>query len=95
MVGSRRSAPIPEAPVLAKGRDETCLTSEKIETIGLTDQPSAITTGAGYVWVLSKRSGKVIRIDPKSKQVDKTLRLANPPLAAAVRNGRVSLAIGD
>ena len=71
------------------------LTSEKIETIGLSDQPSAITTGAGYVWVLSKRSGKVIRIDPKSKQVDKTLRLANPPLAVAVRNGRVSLAIGD
>jgi hypothetical protein len=71
------------------------LTSEKIETIGLSDQPSAISTGAGYVWVLSKRSGKVIRIDPKSKQVDKTLRLANPPLAVAVRNGRVSLAIGD
>jgi hypothetical protein len=71
------------------------LTSEKIETIGLSDQPSAIATGAGYVWVLSKRSGKVIRIDPKSKQVDKTLRLANPPLAVAVRNGRVSLAIGD
>ena len=52
----------------------------KIETIGLDDQPSAITTGAGYVWVVSKRSGKVIRIDPKTKQVDKTLRLANPPL---------------
>jgi streptogramin lyase len=71
------------------------LTSEKIETIGLSDQPSAISTGAGYVWVLSKRSGKVIRIDPKTKQVDKTLRLANPPLVVAVRNGRVSLAIGD
>ena len=71
------------------------LTSEKIETIGLDDQPSAITTGAGYVWVVSKRSGRVIRIDPKTKQVDKTVRLANPPLAVAVRNGRVALAIGD
>ena len=66
------------------------LTSEKIETIGLSDQPSAITTGAGYVWVLSKRSGKVIRIDPKTKQVDKTLRLANPPLAVAVRSTAAS-----
>jgi len=71
------------------------LVGSKIETLGLEDQPSAIATGAGYVWVLSRRSGKVIRIDPKSKQVNKTLRLANPPLAVAVRNGRVSLAIGD
>ena len=61
------------------------LVGEKIETIGLNDQPSAIATGAGYVWVVSKRSGKVIRIDPKTKQVDKIVRLANPPLAVAVR----------
>jgi hypothetical protein len=33
--------------------------------------------------------GRVIRIDP-GKQVDKTVRLANPPLAVAVRNGRVA-----
>lgn len=71
------------------------LTGSKIETIGLDDQPSAIATGAGYVWVLSRRSGKVIRIDPKTKQVDKTVRLANPPLAVVVRGGRVRLAIGD
>jgi hypothetical protein len=71
------------------------LTSDKLETIGLNDQPSAIATGAGYVWVLSKRTGKVIRIDPATKQVDKIVRLANPPIAVAVRNGRVSLAIGD
>jgi hypothetical protein len=38
----------------------------------------------------------VIRIDPKTKQVDKSLRLANPPLAVAVRpTGRVELAIGN
>jgi hypothetical protein len=67
----------------------------KIETIGLNDQPSSITTGAGYVWVLSRRSAKVIRIDPVTKQVTKTLRLANPPLAVVARNGRVNLAIGD
>lgn len=71
------------------------LTGSKIETIGLEDQPSAIATGAGYVWVLSKRSGKVLRIDPAAKEVDETLRLANPPLAIGVRDGRVSLAIGD
>jgi hypothetical protein len=72
------------------------LASEKLETIGLNDQPSAIATGAGYVWVLSKRSGKVIRIDPKTKQVDKTVRLANPPLAVVVPSRRrVHVAIGD
>jgi hypothetical protein len=71
------------------------LTGRKIETIGLDDQPSAIATGAGYVWVLSKRSSKVLRIDPNSKEVDETVHLANPPLAIAVHDGRVSLAIGD
>jgi DNA-binding beta-propeller fold protein YncE len=72
------------------------LVGSKIETLGLDDQPSAIATGAGYVWVVSRRSGKVIRIDPKTKQVDKSVRLANPPLAVAVRPpGRVELEIGD
>jgi DNA-binding beta-propeller fold protein YncE len=71
------------------------LTGKKIETIGLDDQPSAIATGAGYVWVVSKRSGRVMRIDPKTKQVDKTVRLANPPLAVRALDGRVLLTIGD
>lgn len=72
------------------------IVGSKIETLGLNDQPSAIATGAGYVWVVSRRSGKVIRIDPKTKQVDKSVRLANPPLAVAVSpTGRVQLAIGD
>ena len=72
------------------------LVGSKIETLGLNDQPSAIATGAGYVWVVSRRSGKVIRIDPKTKQVDKTVRLANPPLAIEVPSPRrVQVAIGD
>jgi hypothetical protein len=71
------------------------LVGDKIETIGLDDQPSAIATGAGYVWVVSRRSKKVIRIDPTTKQVDKTIHLANPPLAVAVRSPeRVAVAIG-
>ena len=71
------------------------LASGKIETIGLDDQPSAIATGDGYVWVVSQRSRKVLRIDPTSKQVDKTVRLANPPLAVVVRGpGRVAVSIG-
>ena len=69
------------------------LVGSNAETIGLTDQPSAIATGAGYVWVLSKRSRKVIRIDPKTKQVTKTVRLSNPPLAVRARR-RVNVAIG-
>lgn len=71
------------------------LTSDKIETIGLEDEPTAVATGAGYLWVVSKTSGKVRRIDPETFEIDKTVRLANPPLAVAVRDGRVSLAIGD
>ena len=39
--------------------------------------------------------GKVIRIDPRTKEIDRTVRLANPPLAVAVGKGRVRLAIGD
>jgi hypothetical protein len=70
------------------------LVGSTIETIGLTDQPSAIATGAGYVWVLSKRSRKVIRIDPQTKQVTKTVRLDNPPLAVRAPR-RVNVAIGD
>jgi len=71
------------------------LVGEKIETIGLNDQPSAIATGAGYVWVLSERSKKVIRIDPSTKQVTKTVRLANPPIAVAVPSRRrVHVSIG-
>lgn len=72
------------------------IVGSKIETLGLNDQPSAIATGAGHVWVASRRSGRVIRIDPKTKQVDKTVRLANPPLALKVSSpGRVQVAIGD
>jgi hypothetical protein len=70
------------------------LVGSNIETIGLDDQPSAIATGAGYVWVLSERSRKVIRIDPKTKQVTKIVRLTNPPLAVRAPR-RVDVAIGD
>jgi hypothetical protein len=70
------------------------LVGSNIETIGLDDQPSAIATGAGYVWVLSERSRKVIRIDPKTKQVTKIIRLTNPPLAVRAPR-RVDVAIGD
>jgi hypothetical protein len=69
------------------------LAGDRIETIGLSDQPSAIAAGAGYVWVVSEPSKKVIRIDPKTKQVDKTIQLANPPLAVRAP-GRVEVAIG-
>jgi DNA-binding beta-propeller fold protein YncE len=70
------------------------LDGSTVETIGLDDEPSAIATGAGYVWVLSERSRKVIRIDPETKQVTKTVRLTNPPLAVRAPR-RVNVAIGD
>jgi hypothetical protein len=70
------------------------LTSEKLEAIGLDWTPTAIATGAGYVWVISMPGHVVLRIDPKTKQVDKNVRLANPPLDVAVRAGQVLLTIG-
>jgi hypothetical protein len=69
--------------------------SEKLEAIGLDYVPTGIATGAGYVWVISRPASVVLRIDPKTKVVDKTVRLANPPLAVTAGNGRVRLAIGS
>ena len=51
------------------------LAGSKVEALGLNDQPSGIATGAGYVWVISKRSRKVLRIDPKTNLINKTVRL--------------------
>jgi DNA-binding beta-propeller fold protein YncE len=66
-----------------------------VETIGLTDQPSVIATGSGYVWVLSARSKRVIRIDPKTNEITKTLRLTHPPREVVARADRVFLMIGE
>jgi hypothetical protein len=66
-----------------------------VETIGLSDQPSAIAAGSGYVWVLSARTKKVIRIDPRRNEVTKTLRLTSAPRDVVARTGRVFLQIGD
>jgi hypothetical protein len=71
------------------------LTGGKPEAIGLNDPPSAIAAGANDVWVASSRGKTVIRIDPKTKETTKTIRLANPPERVAVVRGRVWLAIGE
>jgi hypothetical protein len=71
------------------------IAGSKVEALGLSDQPSGIATGAGYVWVISKRSKKVLRIDPKINLINKSVRLSQPPLDVVVRDGRVLLTIGD
>jgi streptogramin lyase len=71
------------------------LAGPKIETIGLNDQPSVIATGSGYVWVLSRRSKKLLRIDPKTNVVTKSVRLTEPPTDVVARTGRVLLSIGN
>jgi len=71
------------------------IAGSKVEALGLGDQPSGIATGAGYVWVISKRSRKVLRVDPETNLVTKSVRLSQPPLEVVVRDGRVSLTIGD
>jgi hypothetical protein len=71
------------------------LTGSRVETLGLNDEPSGITTGAGYVWVLSDRSKKVLRIEPETNLVTKKVRLSHTPVEVVARAGRVYLAIGD
>lgn len=71
------------------------IAGSKVEALGLSDQPSGIATGAGYVWVISRRSKKVLRIDPKINLINKSVRLSQPPLDVVVRGGRVLLTIGD
>jgi len=70
------------------------IAGSKVEALGLSDQPSGIATGAGYVWVISKRSRKVLRIDPKINLINKTVRLSQPPIDVVVRGGRVLVTIG-
>jgi DNA-binding beta-propeller fold protein YncE len=71
------------------------LAGSRVETLGLTDDPTAIATGAGYVWVVSKDGRRVLRIDPETNLVTKSVRLSEPPLDIVVRAGRVLLTIGD
>lgn len=60
------------------------LAGGKAEAIELNDQPSAIDAGANAVWVVSTRGKAVIRIDPRTREVTKTIRLANPPESVMV-----------
>lgn len=68
--------------------------SGKVETIELDYQPDEIAAGAGGIWVTSKLSSVLIRIDPKKRIVTKTIRFANPPVDVAAGAGRVWLPIG-
>jgi streptogramin lyase len=70
------------------------LVGDTVETLGLTDQPSEVATGAGYVWVVSEEARRVLRIDPATNLVTKSVRLSEPPLDVVVRDGRVLLTIG-
>src|SRR5581483_10427250 len=70
------------------------LAGEKIETLGLSDQPSGIATGAGYVWVVSDEGRRVLRIDPETNLVSKSVRLSRAPLHVVVRSQRVLITIG-
>jgi streptogramin lyase len=70
------------------------LSDGKVEAIGLDYQPDRIAAGAGAVWVASRNGKTVIRIDPREREVTKTVRLANPPVDVAAGAGRVWIAIG-
>jgi streptogramin lyase len=70
------------------------LVGDKVETLGLSDQPSGVATGAGYVWVVSEEAKRVLRIGPETNLVTKSVRLSEPPLDVVVRGGRVLLTIG-
>jgi len=44
--------------------------------------------------VISRRGKKLLRIDPETNQVTKTVRLSEPPLDVVAPGGRVFLTIG-
>ena len=70
------------------------LAGSRVETLGLNDQPSGIAAGPAYLWVISRRSKKLLRIDPETNEVTNKLRLSEPPLEVVARGGRVFLTIG-
>ena len=63
------------------------LAGSRVETLGLNDQPSGIAAGSGYVWVISRRGRKLLRIDPETNEVTNKVRLSEPPLEVAARGG--------
>ena len=44
--------------------------------------------------MISRRSKKLLRIDPETNEVTNKLRLSEPPLEVVARGGRVYLTIG-
>ena len=55
--------------------------------------PSAITTGAGRIWVTNAGDGTVTRIDPETGQVDQTLDVGTSP--AGVTSGSGAIWVGN
>jgi DNA-binding beta-propeller fold protein YncE len=71
------------------------LRGSRVETLGLNDQPSAIATGANYVWILSLRGKKVIRINPSTNLITKKVRLSRAPIGVSANRTQVLVLIGE
>jgi YVTN family beta-propeller protein len=54
--------------------------------------PSAITTGAGRIWVTNGADGTVTRINPETGQVDQTVEVGSSPAAIASAAGAIWVA---
>jgi class 3 adenylate cyclase/streptogramin lyase len=53
------------------------------------DEPAGVAVGEGAVWVANRLGHTLVRIDAKSKKVDRSIRLGSVPEAVVVAAGRV------
>lgn len=74
----------PSADKLLKINTHTSLVEQRIEVAG---EPVATTFGEGSIWVLTKKEGKVVRIDPKTNKPSATVDLMTPGMDGTLAFG--------
>jgi YVTN family beta-propeller protein len=62
-------------------------TSSVTKAISVGDQPAAVATGGGSVWVANSGDGSVSRIDPRTDRVIDTFSVGHSPQGVAVAGG--------
>jgi hypothetical protein len=66
--------------------------ARRLARVALPARPVAVAYGEGSVWVALAR-GDLLRVDPSSLRIERTIHLAMTPTAVAVGGGHVWIAI--
>jgi len=78
--GGQAAPPAPPAAIPAKTLARIDLeTNAVVATVALGDTPSGVAVGEGAVWVAMRDDSVVLKIDPRTSTVEKTLRVAGAP----------------